>query len=142
MSINFGKDITIEDIVEQATFFDNWEEKYAFIIDLGKQLEELPDNDKTEENLIQGCQSLVWITHTKQENKLIFHSDSDAIIVKGLLAIILAAYNYKTPKEILSLDIEQYFNQLNLLEHISNVRGNGIRAMVARIQEVALTYQQ
>ncbi len=126
MSINFGKDITIEDIVEQATFFDNWEEKYAFIIDLGKQLEELPDNDKTEENLIQGCQSLVWITHTKQENKLIFHSDSDAIIVKGLLAIILAAYNYKTPKEILSLD----------------VRGNGIRAMVARIQEVALTYQQ
>ncbi len=141
MAIDFGKTITAEDIIDQTDFFDDWEEKYAFIIDLGKQLPEFPAADKTDEYLVKGCQSDVWITHKEQDDRLIFQADSDAIIVKGLLGIILAAYNHKTAEAILAFDIEQYFQKLDLLSHISNVRGNGIQAMVDRIQTVAKSYR-
>ncbi|PIE45111.1 MAG: Fe-S cluster assembly protein SufE [Gammaproteobacteria bacterium] len=136
--MELGKDITAEDIVEQADFFDSWEERYAFIIDLGKQLDPFPEVERTDENIVKGCQSLVWITYKEQNSKLIFWADSDAIIVKGLLAVILAAYNHKTREEILTFDIEHYFAHLDLLRHISNIRGNGIKAMVSRIQTIAM----
>lgn len=130
------KNITAQDIIEQANFFDDWEEKYAFIIDLGKQLPQFPDGDKNDENLVKGCQSLVWITHEKNGERFIFHADSDAIIVKGLLAIILCAYHDKTTEEILAFDMDSYFEQLDLLSHISNVRGNGVQAMIARVRKI------
>ncbi|PID62894.1 MAG: Fe-S cluster assembly protein SufE [Gammaproteobacteria bacterium] len=137
MTSEFGKSITAEDIVEQTDFFDDWEEKYAFLIDLGKQLPAFNSAEKSADNLVKGCQSDVWITHAKQGEQFVFFADSDAIIVKGLLAVILAAYNYKTAEEILDFDIEGYFEKLDLLSHISNVRGNGIQAMVARIRGFA-----
>lgn len=133
-----GKDITSEDIIDQISFFDNWEEKYAFIIDLGKQLPVCENCDCIDENEVKGCQSQVWITPFKNdEGKFVFRANSDAIIVKGLLAIILTAYNYKTREEILAFDIEEYFSQINLLNHLSQVRGNGIKAMVERIRNIA-----
>ncbi len=137
--MQLGKDITSEDLLEQLDFFSGWEEKYGYIIDLGKLLTALPKAGYNDENLVKGCQSQVWITYKKSGNHYIFQVDSDALIVKGLLAIILIAYNYKTAEEILAFDIEGYFAKLDLLKHISNVRGNGLKAMVARIQAIART---
>ncbi len=133
----FGQSITADDILEQANFFDDWEGKYAFIIDLGKQLPALDETQKNDDSLVKGCQSIVWISGEKQGDKFVFHADSDAIIVKGLLAIILSAYNYKSAEEILSFDIDDYFSKIDLLNHISNIRGNGIQAMINRIRAFA-----
>ncbi len=133
----FGTDITADDIVETLSFFDNWEDRYKYIIDLGKELDPLDDQYKTEENFVRGCQSQVWLTHQVDNGRIYLHADSDAFIVKGLLGVVLAAYNGKTPREILDFDIEQYFEQLNLLKHLSPTRGNGLKAMVARIRDIA-----
>ncbi len=133
----FGSTITSKDIVDTLSFFDTWEERYKYIIDLGKELPGLGDSGKTEKNLIRGCQSQVWLTSEERDGKLWFDADSDAFIVKGLLGVVLSAYNGKAPAEILAFDIEGYFEQLNLLKHLSATRGNGLRAMVARIQDVA-----
>ncbi len=138
MAIEFGVTITADDIIEQATFFDDWEEKYAFIIDLGKQLPAFPDSDRNDNNIVRGCQSIVWMTHEQRGEQFMFHADSDAVIVKGLLAILLAAYNGKTHEQIQTFDIDGYFEKLDLLSHISNIRGNGIRAMVGRIRAVTV----
>lgn len=133
----FGTDITSDDIIETLSFFDSWEDRYKYIIDLGRELPTLPENERTEQNLVRGCQSQVWLTSYADNGKLYFSADSDAFIVKGLLAVVLAAYNGKTAQEILEFDVEAYFSQLNLLKHLSVTRGNGLRAMVQRIQFTA-----
>ena len=92
---------------------------------------------KDEAHLVRGCQSQVWIDEKIEDGKLQLAVDSDAFIVKGLLCIILAAFNNKTPQEILDFDIEAYFDELELMNHLSATRGNGLRAMVARIQDIA-----
>lgn len=139
--MQLGKDITAEDLLEQLDFFSGWEEKYGYIIDLGKSLTPLAPADCNDDNIVKGCQSQVWINHEKIDegsgSRYVFQADSDALIVKGLLAIILIAYNYKTAEEILAFDIEAYFTQLDLLKHISHIRGNGLQAMVANIRETA-----
>lgn len=132
-----GTDINSADIIETLSFFDSWEDRYKYIIDLGRELESLPEAERTELNLVRGCQSQVWLTSHAENGKLHFRADSDAFIVKGLLAVVLAAYNGKTPQEILAFDIESYFSELNLLKHLSVTRGNGLRAMVQRIQATA-----
>ncbi len=133
----FGTEITADDIVETLSFFDNWEERYKYIIDLGKEVPPLDSAYQTEEYLVRGCQSQVWLVHREEGGKLWFDADSDAFIVKGLLGVVLAAYNGKTPAEVLDFDVEAYFDELNLLKHLSPTRGNGLRAMVARIQAIA-----
>ncbi len=132
--IELGKDITADELLEQLTFFDTWEEKYRYIIELGKSLPKPKDTAYTNENLVRGCQSQVWMTFHQLDGRYIFQADSDALIVKGLLAVILIAYNYKTAKEILDFDVDDYFSKLDLLSHISPVRGNGLKAMIQRIQ--------
>lgn len=133
----FGQSITVEDIIDTLGFFDNWEERYKYIIDLGKELPELDESVKDEAHLVRGCQSQVWIDSKLEEGRLWFDADSDAFIVKGLLGVVLAAYNGKTPKEILAFDVDQYFSTLGLLSHLSSTRSNGIKAMVKRIQAMA-----
>ncbi|AQZ95828.1 SufE family protein [Halopseudomonas phragmitis] len=133
----FGIDITSDDIVDSLSFFDSWEDRYKYIIDLGRELPVLDDALRTEENFVRGCQSQVWLVSDQRDDKLFFSADSDAFIVKGLLAVVLAAYNGKTRQQILDFDIEGYFEQLNLLKHLSVTRGNGLRAMVKRIQDTA-----
>ena len=133
----FGHSIGSEDILDTLGFFDSWEDRYKYIIDLGKELPEMSSALHTEDRLVRGCQSQVWIDTCVRGGRLQLAVDSDAFIVKGLLAIVLAAYNNKTPAEVLAFDIDGYFEQLDLLRHLSPTRGNGLRAMVQRIQEIA-----
>ena len=134
-----GKDTTLDDVLDGFEFLDDWEERYAFIIDLGKQLPAFPDDERREENYVHGCQSQVWLIHhyDEQSSKLYLLIDSDAIIVRGLAAIILVALNGKSPRDLLATDIDELFEQLDLFRHISPTRGNGLRAMVGKIRDVA-----
>ncbi|HCA37438.1 MAG TPA: Fe-S cluster assembly protein SufE [Gammaproteobacteria bacterium] len=133
----FGHSISSDDIKDTLGFVDSWEERYKYIIDLGKDLPALPEDKRTEDRLVRGCQSQVWIDEQMEGDRVQLAVDSDAFIVKGLLCVILAAFNNKTPQEILDFDIEGYFEQLELMNHLSATRGNGLRAMVARIQDIA-----
>lgn len=128
---------TLEDISEAFAFFDDWEDKYRFIIDLGKELPGLPDEEKIDDNLIHGCQSQVWLSYRVEQDQLILNMDSDAFIVRGLIAIVLAAYANKSRDEIARFDIEALFEELALLQHLSQTRGNGLRAMIERIRQIA-----
>jgi cysteine desulfuration protein SufE len=131
--------MTLDEIREAFRYFDDWEDKYRFVIDLGKSLPELPRDKRTDASLVRGCQSQVWL-HTRLDSRtgrLNFELDSDAHIVRGLIAIVLAAYDGRTPAEILEFDIEALFAELALLAHLSPSRGNGLRAMVARIRDAA-----
>ncbi|MCR9278848.1 MAG: SufE family protein [Pseudomonadaceae bacterium] len=134
---------SLDDIRDSFEFFDDWEDKYRFLLDLGRELPAMSDELKTDDNIVRGCQSQVWL-HSQTETtgdsatkKLVFDIDSDAHIVRGLIAIVLAALNERTPREILDTDIEALFAELDLLSHLSATRGNGLRAMVGRVREVA-----
>ncbi len=129
--------MTLDELLDTFEFFDDWEDKYRFIIDLGKELPGLPDTDKTDAHLIRGCQSQVWLTYESTDELLRFNMDSDAHIVRGLIAVVLIAIQNRSGAEIQRLDIEGIFGQLDLLAHLSVTRGNGLRAMVSRIKEVA-----
>ena len=140
MSANpFGTDIKDTDILDDLGFFDDWEDRYRYLIDLGKELPPMPAELKTEDRYIHGCQSQVWIEHRidPATGKLQFIVDSDALIVRGLAAIVLAAFNNRTPAEIRAFDIEAFFARIDLLRHISPTRGNGLRAMVRKIRKLA-----
>ena len=129
----------LDDIRSSFEFFDSWEDKYRFIIDLGKTLPELPENNRVEANLVRGCQSQVWLVpvYDSDTDTLHLKLDSDAHIVRGLIAIVLAAYDDRSPQHIVNFDIENLFDELDLLAHLSLGRGNGLRSMVGRIQETA-----
>ena len=128
----------LEELKETFAFFDDWEDKYRFVIDLGKDLPGLDDPDRIEANLIRGCQSQVWLTHElASDGTLHFHMDSDAFIVRGLISIVLSALNGKKPEDIMQFDIEGLFSELQLLQHLSPTRGNGLRAMIERIRQIA-----
>lgn len=133
----FGTCITSEDVLDTLTFFDAWEDRYRYLIDLGKELQPMDEAKKDEAHRVHGCQSQVWIDTHREGNKLYFSVDSDAFIVKGLLGVVLAAYNGKTSDEVLAFDIDGYFEQLDLISHLSSTRGNGLRAMVKRILDEA-----
>ena len=133
----FGIDVSAEDIVDTLSFFDDWEDRYKYLIDLGKELPAMPQALCTDESLVRGCQSKVWLVDEQRDGRLYFQADSDAFIVKGLLGVVLAAYNGRTPGEILAFDVDAYFAKLDLLQHLSSTRGNGLKAMVKRIQDRA-----
>lgn len=133
----FGHTISSADIIENLGFFDSWEDRYRYIIDLGRELPEMPAELRSDERVVRGCQSQVWIDVTESAGRLQLVVDSDAFIVKGLLAVVLAAYNNRTPQDILDFDIDAYFEALGLMQHLSPTRGNGLRAMVARIRQEA-----
>lgn len=134
-----GKDTTLDDVLGGFELLDDWEERYAFIIDLGKQLPAFPEEARVEENYVHGCQSQVWLIHHYDDStgRLYLLIDSDAMIVRGLAAIILVALNGKTPRDLLATDIDELFEQLDLFRHISPTRGNGLRAMVGKIRDIA-----
>ena len=128
---------TTEEILDDLAFFDSWEERYKYIIDLGKALEPFPADLQTPDRLVKGCQSNVWLEISGDKEHIQFLVDSDAVIVKGLLVLVLAAYNNKSPQDIIAFDIDDYFQQLDLERHISPTRGNGLKAIVARINNIA-----
>lgn len=126
-----------QEIIDDIAFFDDWEQRYQYIIDLGKSIPSLDAAFKTDELLVPGCQSRVWLLSRTHDGVLRFQADSDAVIVNGLLAVVLAAYHNKTSAEILAFDIDGYFKALDLESHISPTRGNGLRAIVGKIQGLA-----
>jgi cysteine desulfuration protein SufE len=130
----------LDDLVENFEFLDNWEERYRLLIDLGRQLPELPPEAQVEDNRVEGCTSNVWLIHEVEPGnppRLVFRADSDAFIVKGLIAIILMAYSGRTPEEIQATDIAGLFEKLGLEQQLTPNRRNGFFAMVERIREIA-----
>ncbi|RUO20852.1 Fe-S cluster assembly protein SufE [Aliidiomarina iranensis] len=128
---------TTTEIIEDIEFLDDWESRYQYIIDLGKALPKLPEEERLAELKVKGCQSDVWLITQQDNNVLSFRVDSDAMIVRGLLAIVMAAYNEKQPKEITEFDIDSYFQAIDLENHLSPTRGNGLRAIVGKIKAIA-----
>ena len=131
--------MTLEKIISDFEFIEEWEDRYRYVIDLGDQLEPYPEELKTPETKVQGCVSQVWLTSElkNEENKIILSGDSDAHIVRGLMAIVFAIFSGKSPEEILKIDVQSIFKTLGLNEHISPQRSNGLNAMVKRIQSDA-----
>ena len=138
----FGSKIKSEDIADTLCFFDDWEDRYRYIIDIGQELPTLPVTFKIDENLIIGCQSQVWLVceYDETNNLFLMAVDSEAQIVKGLAGIVLSAFNKKTPQEIIDFNIEAFFTNIDLFSHLSSMRGNGLRAMVKKIINVANQY--
>lgn len=133
--------MTIDELEENFSLFDDWEERYAYVIDLGKKLEPMPDEEKTEENKVRGCMSQVWLAHDVVEDDgathLHFRADSDAFIVKGLIAVLMELYNDRRPEEILKTDAVEALGRIGLSSHLSPNRRNGFVAMVDRIKSTA-----
>jgi cysteine desulfuration protein SufE len=130
--------MTIQEIVDNFALFDDWEDRYRYLIDLGGRLPLMPDTLKTEETKVKGCMSQVWMVLGWDESKrLSVLADSDAQIVKGLIAVLLALFQGKTAAEINAIDIDNVFKSLGLDQHISPNRRNGFYAMVERIRGFA-----
>ena len=120
--------------------FDDWMDKYQMLIDLGNDLEPLDDKYKTEQNLIDGCQSRVWLQCDMVDGRLVFTADSDALIVKGIIALLIQVLSNHTPKEILDADL-YFIDKIGLRDHLSPTRSNGLLAMVKQIKAYALAYE-
>lgn len=129
-----------DEVVEEFSDFDDWMDKYQMLIDLGNDLETLDDKYKTEQNLIDGCQSRVWVQCDDVDGKLVFTADSDALIVKGIIALLIQVLSGHTPKEILDADL-YFIDKIGLREHLSPTRSNGLLAMVKQIKAYALAYE-
>lgn len=130
----FGTDISVDDILTEMSRCRSWEDKYRLVIQMGKKLPTMDDTLKADSISVPGCESKVWITWNNCESLYYFSADSDARIVKGLLAIILAAVERKSKKDILSFDFEAYLGAMDLLGHISQSRSNGVRAIIKQLQ--------
>jgi cysteine desulfuration protein SufE len=128
------------EIVEEFELFDDWTDRYEYIIDLGKKNPGLPDSQKLEENLIKGCQSQVWLVSRFEDGKVYFEADSDAIIVKGLVSLLIRVLSGHTPEEISSADLF-FIEQIGMTRHLAQTRSNGLLSMVKQMKFYALAYQ-
>jgi cysteine desulfuration protein SufE len=128
-----------DEIIEEFSVFDDWMDKYQMIIDLGNGLAPLDERFKTEDNLIEGCQSRVWLHAFMQDGLLVFEADSDAIITKGLIALLIKALSGHTPKEILESDV-YFIESIGLIQHLSPTRSNGLLSMLKQIKTYALAF--
>lgn len=132
---------TIEEILDTFEFIEDWEERYGIIIDLGKKLEPLNDIYKVEDYRVRGCQSQVWLVPSVEgegaDKRITFKGDSDAVIVRGLVGLMLVIFSGKTPQEILDTDAKAILEQMNLKEHLSPLRANGLFSMMERIKAIA-----
>lgn len=128
-----------DEIIDEFSSFDDWMDRYSLLIDYGNGLEPFPELDKNDQNLIDGCQSRVWFTAEMKDGKVIYHGDSDAILVKGIVALLIRVLSGHTPKEI--VDTQLYFiDDINLREHLSPTRSNGLNAMLKKMIEFAYIY--
>ena len=125
-----------QELIEEFAFFDNWMDRYQYIIDLGRRLPEFPEADKTEANKIKGCQSQVWFVAEKKDGKLEFRAISDATIVSGLIALLLRIYSNRNPQDILDTPAD-FVKALQLEQHLSPTRSNGLSAMLQAIRTLA-----
>ena len=129
---------TLDDVLETFEFLDDWEDRYGYIIDLGKSVDTLPDTLKLDQFLVRGCQSKVWlIPDVSDDGILSFRADSDAVITRGLVSLILIIFNGKTAAEILAVDVQGILEQLGLKQHLSPLRANGLYSMVEKFLTIA-----
>ena len=126
-----------QEIIEDFEIFDDWMDKYEHIIELGKELPQIDDQYKTDDNLIKGCQSRVWLRAENKDGKIYFTADSDAIIAKGIISLLLKVFSGHTPEEILAADTD-FINKIGLQEHLSPTRSNGLVSMIKQIKNYAL----
>ncbi|TGD58570.1 SufE family protein [Flavobacterium humi] len=129
-----------EEIVDEFSMFEDWDERFQYVIDLGKGLPLIEEKYKTEENTIKGCQSKVWVHAEQKDGKIIFTADSDAIITKGIIAVLVRAFSNHSPAEILEADT-QFIDEIGLKDHLSPTRANGLVSMIKQIKMYALAFQ-
>lgn len=129
-----------EGIIEEFDMFDDWMDKYQLLIDLGNQQQTLPEEYKKEDNLIQGCQSRVWLHADYKDGKVIFEAESDALIVKGIISLLIHVLSDHTPDEILNADL-YFIDKIGLKEHLSPTRSNGLVSMVKQMRMYALAFK-
>ncbi|MBO6216638.1 MAG: SufE family protein [Prevotella sp.] len=129
-----------DEVIEEFSAFDDWMDKYQMLIDLGNDLEPLDEQYKTEQNLIEGCQSRVWLQCDVVDGRLHFSAESDALIVKGIIALLIRVLNDHTPDEILGTEL-YFIDQIGLKDHLSPTRSNGLLSMVKQIRMYALAYK-
>lgn len=134
--------MTLEELIENFELLEDWEDKYRYLIDLGNELEPLPAELKTDEFKVMGCQSQVWLVPEFKDGQLSFKGDSDAIIVKGLIAVVLTIFKGKSASEILNFDLDSVFAKLGLKEHLSPSRRNGLLSMIEKIRFYAEHLQE
>ncbi len=126
-----------EEVVESFSLYDEWLDKYEYLIDLGKNLDSYPEEAKTEDKLIKGCQSRVWLDHRMEDGKLYFSADSDAIITKGIISLLISIYSGRTPQEIAGSDFS-FIDRIGLKDNLSPTRANGLVSMIATIRKTAM----
>ncbi len=124
------------EIIEEFSMFDEWLDKYEYIIELGKSLGAFPESSKTDDRLIKGCQSRVWLDYSVEDGKIYFTADSDAIITKGIISLLIKIYSGRTPQEIMSSDFS-VVEKIGLRENLSPTRANGLVSMIDKIRQVA-----
>lgn len=128
-----------DEIVEEFSMFDDWMQRYEYIIELGKNLPLINEEFKTEENIIKGCQSKVWLQGEKQGDTVVFTADSDAILTKGIIAILIRVFSHQKPADILEADMD-FIDEIGLKEHLSPTRANGLVSMIKNIKMYALAF--
>ena len=124
-------------VIDDFTLYDEWLDKYEYLIELGKNLEEYPENARTEDRLIKGCQSRVWLDYKVEDGKLYFTADSDAIITKGIISLLIGVYSGRSPEEIAADDFS-FVNEIGLRDNLSPTRANGLVSMIDTIKAVAI----
>lgn len=124
------------EVVDEFSMFDEWLDRYEYLIELGKALNEYPESLKTDDRLIKGCQSRVWLDYKIADGRIWFNADSDAIITKGIISLLIRIYSGRTPEEIMSSDFS-IVDRIGLKENLSPTRANGLVSMIARIREIA-----
>ncbi len=131
---------TQDQIIEEFELFDDWNDKYEYIIDMGKKLPPLPEEYKTDANKIKGCQSNVWLQAKKENGKVQFLADSDAVIVKGLVSMLIRVLSDRTPAEIVNTDL-YFIDKIGMTKHLAQTRSNGLLSMVKQMKFYGLAYQ-
>lgn len=136
--------VKIEDIqneiIDEFSMFEDWEERYQYMIDLGKTLPLIEEKYKTEDNIIKGCQSKVWVHAEMKDDKIVFTADSDAIITKGIIAILIRVFSNQHPKDIIDANTD-FIDEIGLKEHLSPTRANGLVSMIKQLKMYAIAYQ-
>ena len=130
-----------QEIIEEFSMYEDWMDKYGYLIELGNDLEDLDPKDKNDQNIIKGCQSRVWLVADLVDGKIIFKGESDAVIVKGLVALLLRVVTNRTPKELLENELH-FIDDIGLKQHLSPTRSNGLVAMVKQIKLYAVAYNR
>ena len=130
-----------KEIIEEFAIYEDWMDKYSYLIELGNELEELNPKDKNDQNLIKGCQSRVWLVADYKDGKIEFRGESDAVIVKGLVALLLRVVSGRTPQELMNSDLF-FIDEIGLKQHLSPTRSNGLLAMVKQIRLYAVAYSK